>query len=173
MKKLSVFMLVGLMLLFSTIVSAAEPAPETAGDAGAVSVEVVPGAVSLVPDQDAEEVQMPAPANLDEQEYADEYLQALHENTQAQIAALETEIEQLSDRSQESELQKEIENIKLQEEITRLEIQLELVRDSGNQELAAELETEIAHLETIDQPVVSTLNKQAQLIDQEDADNEN
>ena len=178
MKKLSVFMLVGLTLLFSTTVFAAEPAPETAVDPAAVSAQVVPGAVSLVPDQDAEEVQIPAPANLDEQEYADEYLQALHENAQAKIAAIETEIEQLSDRSQEPELQKEIENLKLQEEITRLEIQLELVRDSGNQELAAELEKEIAHLETIDQPVVGTLNQPAQRqgetgIDQQEADNEN
>ncbi len=161
MKKLSVFMLVGLILLFSTTVFAAEPAPETVVEPGAVGAEI----------------QIPTPANLDE-ECADEYLQALHENARAQIAALETEIEQLSDRSQEPELQKEIENLKLQEEITRLEIQLELVRDSGNQELAAEIEKEIARLETIDQPVVGTLNKQAQQygetgIEQEEADNEN
>jgi len=161
MKKLSVVILVGLMLLFSTVVLAADSAPETAVEPGAVSAQVAPGVVDLVPDQDAEEVQIPAPANLDE-ECADEYLQALHENAQAQIAALETEIEQLSDRSQEPALQKEIENLKLQEEITRLEIQLELVRDSGNQDLAAEIEKEIAHLGTIDQPVVGTQNKQEQ-----------
>ncbi len=159
-KKLFLFMLVAMLVVFNTVVFAAEP--DTSGDQGIVKAGVVIPTDLIVsaPDQDAEEAQIPTATDNDSRYYMDEYILALKENAHAKIQAIAAEIEQLADRSDEGELQKKIEKIKLEEEITRLHIQLELVKDSDNQRLVAEMEKEIAHLETIDQPVIGIPGEQ-------------
>ena len=154
MKKVFLSVLVAMLILSGGVAYAAEPAG--AGDLGVAESGTVsqPGAMSSIPDQNTEEVQLPTLTDRDSREYMDEYILALSDNAQAKIKTLVTEIEELADRSDAAELQKKIEKIKLEEEIARLYIRLELVKDSKNQKLAAEIEKEIAHLETIDQPVI-------------------
>ena len=156
MKKLSLFMLVAMLVFLGTVVFSAEPGTSGDGEIVKAGVVVPPGLIVSVPDQNAEEVQIPTTTDLDSRDHMDEYILALKESAQAIILALTDEIEQLADRSDEGELQKKIEKIKLEEEIARLHLQLELVKDSEDQKLAAEIEKEIAHLETIDQPVIGT-----------------
>ncbi len=160
MKKLSVFTLVAILVFLGTAAFAAELAESGAlgvVDSGAV---VRPGSMVLVADQNADEVQIPTPTDLDRSEYMDEHVLALSDTAQAIIKALAAEIEQLGDRSDEVEVQRKIEKIKLEEEITRLHIQLEMVKDRDNQKLVAEIEKEIAHLGTIDQPVIGMPGEQ-------------
>ena len=154
-----------LLLAFSggTVFSATPP------DGGVEQPEARVGApdanLPTVPDQEpgaapVAEVQISTTTDLDSREYMDEHVLAVKEKARARVEALAAEIEQLADRGEEAELQKKIEKIKLDAEIARLHIQLELVRDREDQVLAAEIEKEISHLETIDEPVIGTQGEQ-------------
>jgi DNA-binding transcriptional MerR regulator len=166
-KKLFLFMLVAMLVVFNTVVFAAEP--DTSGDQEIVKVEVVipPDLIVSAPDQNAEEVQIPTATDNNSRYYLDEYILALKENAHAKIQARVAEIEQLADRSDEGEVQKKIEKIKLEEEITRLHIQIELAKDDKDQKLVAEMEKEIAHLKTMDQAVIGVPGEQPVLEMQE------
>ena len=98
-KKLFLFMLVAMLVVFNTVVFAAEP--DTSGDQGIVKAGVVIPTDLIVsaPDQDAEEAQIPTATDNDSRYYMDEYILALKENAHAKIQAIAAEIEQLADRS--------------------------------------------------------------------------
>ena len=160
MKNLSLFMLIVMLVFLGTIAFSAEPGASGEQEVGNAEVGVPPSLTASVPNQNAKEVQIPTATDFNGRDYMDEHILALSESAQAIIQTLAAEIEQLDDRSDEGKLQKKIEKIKHEEEITRLHIQLELVKDGEDQKLAAEIEEEIAHLGTINQPVIGTPKEQ-------------
>lgn len=86
--------------------------------------------------------------------FIDDRILAVESDAQDKIQAIVEEINQLADRSDEAELQKEIEKIKLDAEIARLSIQMETAEDGGDFDLARKIQEELYHLATLDEPVV-------------------
>ena len=86
--------------------------------------------------------------------FNDERILAVESDAQEKILAIVEEINWLTDKSDEAELQKEIEKIKLDAEIARLRIQMEDAEDAQDFDLAYQIRDEIDHLATLDEPVV-------------------
>lgn len=99
--------------------------------------------------------------------FTDDRILAVKSDAQDRIRALVEEINQLSDRSEEAGLQKEIERIKLDAEIARLRIQMEDAEDKGDFDLARKIQEELNHLATLDEPIVGFSEEQPAPIHQE------
>lgn len=86
--------------------------------------------------------------------FVDDRILAVESDAQEKILAIVEEINLLTDKSDEAELQKEIEKIKLDAEIARLGIRMEDAEDAQDFDLAYQIRDEIDHLATLDEPVV-------------------
>ena len=130
-------------------VSSDEPVSEVVtGENEAVTSEVI------VLEDGTEEVQISVPAAEGVHAFVDDRVVAIENEAQERIRGVIGEIRQLEDRSNEGELQKEIERIKRDTEIARLKMYLEDAEDAQNYRLADEMRAEIEHLENLDQPVI-------------------
>ncbi|KAA3596987.1 MAG: hypothetical protein DWQ06_14465 [Calditrichaeota bacterium] len=74
-------------------------------------------------------------------------VQAVHKEARQKIENLELRIKNLEDRSQEIELQKEIEKVKRQAEIDGLKLRLEFYKAKGDKETSQEIETALEKLQ--------------------------
>ena len=74
-------------------------------------------------------------------------VQAVHKEARQKIENLELRIGNLADRSQEIELQKEIEKIKSQAEIDALKLRLEFYKAKGDSKTANEIEVGLDKLQ--------------------------
>ncbi len=92
--------------------------------------------------------------------WRDDRIQAIEMEAQEKIRLVLEKINNLEDKSQEGELQKQIERIKLDAEIARFTVQKQDAENEGNVELAKELQNEINHLKTVNQPVYGTQDEQ-------------
>ena len=92
--------------------------------------------------------------------FIDERILAVESDAQEKILAIVEQINLLTDKSDEAELQKEIKKIKLDAEIARLGIQMETAEDGGDFDLARKIQEELYHLATLDEPVVGFLEEQ-------------
>ncbi|MCK5231364.1 MAG: hypothetical protein KAR13_13915, partial [Desulfobulbaceae bacterium] len=99
--------------------------------------------------------------------FIDDRILAVKTDAQDRIRVLVEEISQLSDRSEEAGLQKEIERIKLDAEIARLGIQMENAEDEENFDFVRMIQEELDHLATLDEPVVGFQEEQPAPIHQE------
>ena len=86
--------------------------------------------------------------------YIDERILAVEKDARDRINVIVEEINALTDRSKEPELQKQIEKIKLDAEIARLKIEIEIAEEKGSMDIAQKFRDEIYHLENLDNPVV-------------------
>ena len=84
----------------------------------------------------------------------DKRILGLEKDARDRINAIVEEINALTDRSKEPELQKQIEKIKLDAEIARLKIEIEIAEEEGSMDIAQKFRDEIYHLENLDNPVV-------------------
>ena len=154
MKRAMLFFSMFLFLLtpvFSMAEEAATDAPVV--EAGETEAEAITSEVIVLEDG-TEEVQISIPSEEVVHVYVDDRILAIESEAQEKILAVVEEIDQLADRSEEGELQKEIERIKLDAEIARLKIYVEDAEDAQDFDLAYEIRDEIDHLENLDQPVV-------------------
>ena len=85
--------------------------------------------------------------------FVDGRIKLIQEDTADKIAAVIEEIDQLNDRSLESELQKKIEKIKLDALIARHKITMEIAEEQEDYDLANVLYNEIYRLENPDEPI--------------------
>lgn len=74
-------------------------------------------------------------------------VQAVHKEARQKIENLELRIKNLADRSQEIELQKEIEKVKRQAEVDCLTLRLEFYKVKGDQATTVEIETALEKLQ--------------------------
>lgn len=74
-------------------------------------------------------------------------VQAVHKEARQKIENLELRIRNLADRSQEIELQKEIEKIKSEAEIDALKLRLEFYKAKGDSKTANEIEVGLDKLQ--------------------------
>lgn len=136
-------------------VSSDDPVAEVvAGETEAVTSEVI------VLEDGTEEVHTIRPQAEGVYRFADEHILALEDEAREQINAILDEIDQLADKSDEGELQKEIEKIKLDAEINRLKILMQDAEDAEDLALADELWEEVDHLENLDKPVIGVPEEQ-------------
>jgi len=91
----------------------------------------------------------------------DDWIMAVERDAQRKIQAVVAEINLLTDKSQEAELQKEIEKIKYDAEIARLTTQMRIAEDEGDFDIASEIGQEIDHLQNLDRPVIGLPEEQA------------
>ncbi len=153
-----------LLLLLPAFAAAQEPSPPDAPVAASVlEAAVAITEVVVLEDGTVEEhIRIPATeTGTDVQaRVANKEIVAIENEARQKIAAVRENINRLADRSDEGELQKEIERIKLDAEIARFEVLRQAAEEKENFELADELQQEISHLQTIDQPVYGTRNEQ-------------
>jgi len=133
------------------------------------AVEVVEGETEaattevIVLEDGTEEVHTIRPQTQDVYRFADERILAIEDKAREKIYAILDEINRLEDRSDEGELQKEIERIKLDAEIARFKMLMQDAEDAEDFDLADELWEEIEHLETVDQTVIGVPQEQPAL----------
>jgi len=92
--------------------------------------------------------------------YVDERIRAVESDAQQKIQAILGEIGLLADKSDEAELQKDIERIKRDAEVARLGIEMEIAEDGGDFEAALKITEELEHLRKLEEPVVSFAEEQ-------------
>ncbi|MCK4518235.1 hypothetical protein KAT92_05625 [Candidatus Babeliales bacterium] len=96
--------------------------------------------------------------------FTDDRILAIESAAQEEIKAIVEEINQLEDKSDEGELQKEIERIKLVAEIARLRIIMEIAEEGEDFDLAEMIEDEIYHLEYPKEPDVVDPSEQESFV---------
>lgn len=132
-----------------------EPIAEVVtGENKAVTSEVI------VLEDGTEEVQISVPEAEGVHAFVDDRVVAIENEARERIQAVMEEIRQFDGRSDEGELQKEIERIKLDAEIARFKMYLEDAEEAQNYGLADEMRAEIEHLENLDQQVIGVPEEQ-------------
>lgn len=152
MKKILVLLTILLFLLVGAAAWAQAAEPEAPADAVDEIIIAEPEIEIIVLEDGTEEIQEILPASARPPRCVDEDYLAIKVAAQQQIDAILEQIENLDDRSDESELHREIERIKKAAEVERLVMLQEKAEAEGNLDLADEMAEEIAHLEKIDQP---------------------
>jgi hypothetical protein len=99
----------------------------------------------------------------DAPQIVDERIRRIENDAAAEIRGVVTEIDMLADRSEEAELQKEIERIKLDAEIARLRIYVQDAEAGGYFDIADEYHDQIDYLEKLNEPVIGLPVKQPEL----------
>lgn len=92
--------------------------------------------------------------------YVDERIRAVESDAQQKIQAILGEIGLLADKSDEAELQKDIERIKRDAEVARFRIEMEIAEDGGDFEAALKITEELEHLRKLEESVVSFAEEQ-------------
>lgn len=131
-------------------------------ETGQVNAGVVVPQEQDVGFKDTEENQIPDPRVV--HKFTDDRILAIESEAQEEIKAIVEEINQLEDKSDEGELQKEIERIKLDAEIARLRITMEIAEEGEDFDLAETIADEIYRLENPEEPVVVEPSEQASFI---------
>lgn len=150
----TLFLCVFFLLMPCLAVLAQEGQPEAAvaGTTGDVVEE--PLVEIIILEDGTEEVQEIPPDSAYATASSDEPYLAMKTDTQQRIDALLEQIRELENKSEEGELQKQIEQIKSDAEIERLTLLKTDAESQGDYDLADELAYEIDHLERIDQPTI-------------------
>ena len=131
-----------------------EPLAET----GVVDVGI------FVPQGQEETAGSGAPEKPEVHKFIDPRILEIENEAQGKIQAIVEQINQLEDKSQEGELQKEIEQIKLDAEIARLKIVMHDADERGDIDLADMLGDEIDRLENPEEPVPAEPSEQLSVI---------
>ena len=150
-------LIVFLSMLALLIVPISSMAEEGGLDEPLAETGVVDGGI-IVPQGQEETAGSGAPEKLDPR-----ILEIVNE-AQGKIQAIVEQINQLEDKSQEGELQKEIERIKLDAEIARLKIVMHDADERGDIDLADMLGDEIDRLENPEEPVPAEPSEQLSVI---------
>lgn len=156
MKQIKSFVFLSMLCLVVTpaLVMAQENASdEPVVETGEMNAGVVVPQKQDVGFEDSEEIQIAGPKAKVVHKFTDDRVLAIESEAQEKIRAIVEQINQLTDKSDEGELQKEIERIKLDAEIARLRIHMEDAENEEDFDLAQEIQDEIDHLENLDQPV--------------------
>lgn len=161
MKRTILFLAILLLLFTPVLIMAEEPSTDEAvTETGQMDAGIIVPQEQVISDGDSEEVQIEAPKAKIVHKFTDVRILAIESEAQEKIQAIVEEINQLADKSDEGELQKEVERIKLDAEIARLRIQMEDAEDAQNFDIADEIRDEIDHLENLDKPSIGIPKEQ-------------
>jgi len=151
MKRVVLFL--SMLLLFMPVLGQADETAETESAVVAVETEAVEEQIIVLEDgtEEVHTIRLQAEGVY---RFADERIVAIEDEAREKINAVLDEIDRLADKSDEGELQKEVEEIKLDAEIARLTILMQDAEDAEDFDLADELGEEIEHLATLDEPVI-------------------
>lgn len=152
MKRVVLFLSM-LLLLFMPVLSQADETAEMESAVVTGETEAVEEQIIVLEDgtEEVHTIRLQAEGVY---RFADERIVAIEDEAREKINAVLDEIGRLADKSDEGELQKEVEEIKLDAEIARFRILMQDAEDAEDLDLADELGDEIAHLESLDEPVI-------------------
>lgn len=149
-----VFMFMPVFAMAGDVSSDEALAEVVTGEAEAVTTKVI------ILEDGTEEVQVFRPDAEGVQAFVDSRVVAIESEAKEKMQAVMEEIRHLEDRSNEGELQKEIEQIKLDAQIARLRMYMVDAEDAQKYDLADELRVEIEHLENLGEPVIGIPEEQ-------------